>query len=247
MGLSGEDEMAATCGSTDTLVSLERTAVFSTRTLNLAYMDGETWLAASPMNATGAAVDWFVETFLGRGAKRYERYYELASSAPAGSGGVVFLPYLAGERSPVYDPKARGVFFGLTTETGLAETARAVLEGIGFGHRQILQAADVRQAKPVARVLASGGGVARAAARRIRVEAADRAYRFADLTDTSAFGAALLGGVAAEAFGSWREAASAARRQVRFEDAAPSREAWHRLTHNFEVYQSLYPALAHCF
>jgi sugar (pentulose or hexulose) kinase len=247
MGLAGEGEMAVTCGSTDSLASLQRTAVFSPRTINIAYMDACAWLAIAPMNATGAAVDWFVETFLGRARDRYERFFALAAEAPPGSGGAVFLPYLRGERSPVYDPSARGVFFGLTPRSGLAEMARAVLEGVAFGHRQILGMADVRLGRRVARVIASGGGTRNPLWRQIRADAADRPYVYSDCTEASALGAALLGGVAAGVFDSWHAAAAEARRTARFEEVRPTPHAWHRIKRNFEIYSSLYDALRHCF
>lgn len=247
MGLTDEGEVAVTCGSTDCLASLQRSAVFSTHAINMAYLDAATWLAVAPMNTTGAAVDWFVTRFVGGGPKRYDRFFALASQAPTGAGGVVFLPYLAGERSPVFDPAARGVFFGLTLRTGKAEMARAVLEGIGFGHRQILRMADVRLGFPVRRIVAAGGGAAHPLGRQVRADAADRPYLYADLKETSAFGAALLGGVAAGVFGSWRDAAAEARRFVRFDEVRPSPDAWHQLKGNFEIYASLYDALKHCF
>jgi xylulokinase len=60
-------------------------------------------------------------------------------STPAGSRGVIFLPYLTGERSPVWDPKARGAFVGLTLSHGADEMARAVAESIGFAIRDVLE------------------------------------------------------------------------------------------------------------
>ena len=247
MGLTDEGEMAVTCGSTDSLASLQRTAVFSPRTINIAYMDGHSWLAIAPMNATGSAVDWFVETFLGRAPGRYDRFFALAARAPAGCGGAVFLPYLRGERSPVYDPSARGVFFGLTPQTHLAEMARAVLEGVAFGHRQILGMADVRLGRRVERVIASGGGTRSPLWRQIRADAADRPYVYSDCTEASALGAALLGGVAAGVFDAWPAAAAEARRTARFEEVRPAPDAWHCIKRNFEVYSSLYDGLRHCF
>ncbi|MCX5685304.1 MAG: FGGY family carbohydrate kinase [Planctomycetota bacterium] len=247
LGLAGEGEMVVTCRSTDCLTMLREVPAFSTRTMNMTYMDAGTWLEIAPMNSSGAAVDWFVDTFLGRARDRYERFFRLAGEAPAGAGGVVFLPYLAGERSPVYDPAAKGVFFGLTRETGLAAMARAVLEGVAFAHRQILRMADVRLGRPIDRVIAAGGCSIDPLWRRIRVDAADRAYSYADRAETSALGAALLGGVAAGVFGSWREAAAEARRGLQFEEIRPDPAVWHTLNRNFEIYASLYDALRHCF
>jgi len=247
LGLTEESEATLTCGSTDCLTSFHRTAAFSTQTCNMTYMDDETWLSVAPMNTTGAAVDWFVGNFIGLGPKRFDRFFGRAAEAPAGSRGLVFLPYLAGERSPVYDPRAKGVFFGLTLQTGAAEMCRAVLEGIAFGHRQLLQMADLRLGRPVERVLAAGGGAAHPLGRQVRADAADRPYLYADLPEVSAFGAALLGGVAAGVFPTWQDAAAEARRFVRFTEVRPNPDGWHKLKHNFEVYSSLYEALKHCF
>ncbi len=247
LGLADASEMAVTCGSTDTLAALQTEATFSPRTVNMTYLDEATWLAVAPMNATGASVDWFVATLLGRGAKRYARFFALAEAAPPGSRGVVFLPYLLGERSPVFDPNAKAVFFGLGPDTGRAEMARAVLEGIAFGHRQILQMMDVRRGTPVERVVASGGGTRHPLARQVRADAADRPYLYADVTDTSALGAALLGGVAAGLYATWREAAEAARRVQTLTRVEPDPGGWHPLKRNFEIFASLYDALKHCF
>lgn len=247
VGLEAADEVVALCGSTDCIAAVQRSAVFSTRTVNMAYLDEETWVAVAPMNATGSAVDWVARTLLGGGKRRFDRLFALAAEAEAGSGGVVFLPYLAGERSPVYDPDAKGIFFGLTLATGRPEMARAVLEGIGFGHRQILRHVDLRAGAPVRRVRAAGGGTAAPLLRRIRADAADRTYLYAGMTEVTALGAALLGGVAAGVWGTWQEAAAEARRRTDWEAVEPDPDAWHCLKRNYEVYTSLYGALEHCF
>jgi len=247
LGLVSPDELVATCGSTDSLIALLETPTFDESTVNLPYMDGGTWLAIAPMNASGAAVSWFSEVLFGSGRRRFDRFFAAAARAPVASGGTVFLPYLAGERSPVFDPTARGVFFGLSLATGRAEMARAVLEGVAFGHREILSMLEARFGRRVARVVAAGGGTADRLWRQIRADATERPYRYADVPDASALGAALLGGVAGGVFGSWREAASEASHRVRFDEVRPDRGAWERLKPNFDVYARLYEAVRECF
>ena len=88
-------------------------------------------LAVSPLRNAGSAHRWAAETFAGGSFKRLER---LMGQAPAAS--VLCLPYLEGERSPVDDPQARGVFLGLDTTTSAGALARAVLEGVAFALRQ---------------------------------------------------------------------------------------------------------------
>lgn len=88
------------------------------------------------ISTSGAAVSWFKDTFLP--VKGYEEFYAMAESAGPGASGIVFLPYLAGERSPHWDPDARGTFVGLELNHDLAAMGRAVLEGTVFAMREVL-------------------------------------------------------------------------------------------------------------
>ena len=80
-----------------------------------------------------------------------------AAAVPAGCEGLIALPYLAGERTPVFDPDARGLFAGLTLRHGRGHLFRAAYEGIGFGVRQILEMFD--DAHTGRRTVAVGGGL----------------------------------------------------------------------------------------
>jgi xylulokinase len=80
-----------------------------------------------------------------------------AAAVPPGSDGLIVLPYLAGERTPVFDPHARGLFAGLTLRHGRGHLFRAAYEGIGFGIRQILEMFD--DAHTAVRTVAVGGGL----------------------------------------------------------------------------------------
>ena len=86
------------------------------------------------MAATGAALDWFAHDLLGDAATITELVAE-AAAVPPGAEGLVFLPYLAGERSPLWDPSARGAFAGLTLRHGRAHLTRAILEAAAFAIR----------------------------------------------------------------------------------------------------------------
>ena len=117
------------------------------------------------MATAGAATTWFRDRFAADlveverrgGADAYAALAAEAGEAPVGSRGVVFLPYLSGERTPLHDPDARGLFAGLSLRAGRGDLYRAVLEGVAFGMRHNLETmlgtgADVR------RVVAIGGG-----------------------------------------------------------------------------------------
>jgi len=114
----------------------------------------ESWLGPGQYIVGGAAaslgmcLDWARENLLG-GVLSREDVDALASGAPPGSEGLIFLPYLSGERAPIWDSKARGVLFGLSLSHGKEHVARAVLEAVAFALRHL---AD--------EVLAAGAGIA---------------------------------------------------------------------------------------
>jgi xylulokinase len=94
------------------------------------------WSIGGAMVATGTALDWLRNDILG-GAVSVEALIQEAAMVPAGADGLVFLPYLAGERSPLWDPDARGAFVGLTLGHGRAHLARAVLEAAALAIRHV--------------------------------------------------------------------------------------------------------------
>jgi xylulokinase len=109
-----------------------------------------TWSLAAGMATSGAVTDWL----RGLVGADFATLVAEASSVPAGSRGLLLLPYFAGERTPIFDPSARGVVAGLTLSHGRAELYRAALEGIAYGVRhnlEVMGGADLR-------LVAVGGG-----------------------------------------------------------------------------------------
>ena len=105
------------------------------------------WSVGGAMAATGSALDWFARDVLGGARPIDELLAEAATTAP-GADGLVFLPYLAGERSPLWDPHARGLLAGLTLGHGQAHITRAIIEAAALAIRHV--------AEPI---LAAGVGV----------------------------------------------------------------------------------------
>ncbi len=124
-------------------------------------------LLIGAMSATGASLKWFRDEFGEMERQRSERTgedaYDLlvaeAADAPAGSAGVVFLPYMMGERAPIWDSNARGVFFGMTLSTKRGHVVRSILEGTAFALRHNVEIA--REAGMRIDELRSVGGGAR--------------------------------------------------------------------------------------
>ncbi|MBM9467677.1 FGGY-family carbohydrate kinase [Nakamurella leprariae] len=109
---------------------------------------------AAGMSTSGSLTGWVADLV---GGVPFEQLVAEASQVPPGSDGLLLLPYFAGERTPVFDPQARGVVAGLHLRHTRAHLFRAVYEGIGFGIRQILELLDA-PAGTVSRLVAVGGG-----------------------------------------------------------------------------------------
>jgi xylulokinase len=167
-----------------------------------------------------------------------------AAEAPAGSGGLLFLPYLSGERSPHADPLARGAFVGLTLAHDLRHLARAVLEGVTFGLRDGLDLMVGAGMAAPEQIRASGGGTASGLWRQILADVLGAEIATVNTTEGAAYGAGLLAAVGAGWYPTV-EAASAAL-VTATPVAAPGPDAAAYATAH-AVYRDLYPALAPTF
>ena len=90
------------------------------------------------ISTTGKALEWF-KNATDRGTASYESLFESIQSVPAGSNRLLFLPYLAGERAPIWDPRARGAFIGLTLNHGVKDMTRAVVESVAYAIRDVIE------------------------------------------------------------------------------------------------------------
>jgi len=187
-------EVFLTCGFTDSLVSVaqgpEPLAGFVTTGGALA---GQ-WLRIGARSATGAAVTWTAREMLGVDPWELPA---MAAEAPPAAHGVLFAPHLAGERTPVWDPRARGIFTGLSLSTGPADIARAVVEGVSFGVRAMLDVLEEQTGVRYGRVLAAGGGTRDPFWRQLRADVSGVGFVYLAMDETAGLGAALLGGLAA--------------------------------------------------
>ena len=149
------------------------------------------WHLMGVMLSAAGSYKWFKETFapdLG-----YDELNDAAADVPAGSEGLVFLPYLTGERTPHPDPLARGAFVGLTVRHGLGHMARAVMEGVAFGLRDSveLMAAEMK----LGEVRVSGGGASSDLWLRIIADVIGLPVRVVGTAESAAHGAAILAAV----------------------------------------------------
>lgn len=168
-----------------------------------------------------------------------------AESAPPGSEGLQFLPYLSGERTPHPDPLARAAWIGLTLRHGRRHMTRAILEGVAYGLKDIFQLIRSAGLAEVDQIRASGGGSKSALWRQILADVLEAELVTVNTNEGAAYGAALLAGVGA---GTWADIASACAATIHVTGATqPEPESIDVYRRGYSVYRGLYPALEPTF
>ena len=210
------------------------------------------WHAMGVMLSAGGSLRWFRDAIAdqekaeaaARGVDPYEIITAEAAAAPIGSEGLIFLPYLTGERTPHADPNARGVFLGLGLRHTKGHLARAIMEGVCYGLRDSLEI--LRQMKlPIKEIRNTGGGSRSPFWRQMQSDVFRAPLVGMAVDEGAAFGAALLGGVAA---GLWPDVPSACAAAVRTsEPVRPDRQAAAIYHQYYRVYRALYPSLKRHF
>ncbi|MBC8445713.1 MAG: xylulokinase [Chloroflexi bacterium] len=173
------------------------------RTFNWAHLVPGLFSPTGTMQTAGGSYQWTrdqlcpleVECAAKLGVSPYELMNVQAENSPAGANGLIFLPYLLGERSPRWNPRARGAFIGLTIRHTRADMIRAVLEGITMNLRVILDAFRAQGAQIDAMRLIGGGARGRFWNRMMADVYGMPVHRLAILEEATSMGAALAGGV----------------------------------------------------
>jgi xylulokinase len=200
------------------------------------------WHMMSVMLSAAGSLRWFRDALAPGTA--YDDLMALASEVPPGSDGLLFLPYLTGERSPHPDPLARGAFVGLTLAHDRRHMTRAVIEGVAFGLRDGLDLM-VEAGMPAPSVIrASGGGTASPLWRQVLADILGAEIATVDTAEGAAYGAALLAAVGA---GWFPTVEAAADDLVTATPVAAPGPDLARYAEAHATYGGLYPALAPTF
>ncbi len=191
----------------------------------------------------GLSLRWFRDQFGAGpddGHDPYERLTEEAARVPAGANGLIWTPYLMGERTPHLDPDARAALVGLTASHTRAHVVRAILEGVAFSLRDTFEIFKEMNV-PVAEVRLGGGGARSKLWRQIQADIYDRAVKTVEAEEGAAYGAALLAGVGA---GAWPSVDAACDAVVRIAyTIEPNAESMKILDQQYEKFRRVYPAL----
>ncbi|HBM15061.1 MAG TPA: hypothetical protein DD381_01725 [Lentisphaeria bacterium] len=191
------------------------------------------------MATTGKALHWYKNLYYGKGAG-FEKFFEDASKSPPGSKRLIFLPYLTGERTPWWDPNARGVFFGLSLEHTKHDIVRAILEGTGFGINHMLRL--FKQHGAAASEIRVCGGQAKSPLwNQIKADITNLPVVTNKVTDGSTLGLAIIAGFGA---GVYKDIVSSGREIVKVAQVYEPNESSHRIYSQMQpIYENLYPLL----
>jgi xylulokinase len=188
--------------------------------------------------AAGLSFKWFRENF-GHG-KSYDELVREAENIPSGADGLIWLPYLMGERTPHLDAAARAAFVGLTASHTKAHLTRAVLEGVAFSLKDSIEIFSESGARAES-IRLGGGGAKSALWQQIQADVYGQTVETIEAEEGAAFGAAILAGVGA---GHWKTVDEACEKTIkRARRVEPGSDAIKKLQRNYEAYKLLYPAL----
>jgi xylulokinase len=201
------------------------------------------WHLMGVMLSAAGSLRWFRDTF--SPGSSYDDLLAPANAVEPGSEGLIFLPYLTGERTPYPDPLARGAFIGLTLRHNLAAMARSVLEGVAFGLRDSMELVKGSGLGQITQVRVSGGGSRSALWRQILADTMNCELVTVNITEGASYGAALLAGVGSGLWTSVQDACAATVRVLT--STYPQPAGVERYQQLYPLYRSLYPALKSTF
>jgi xylulokinase len=203
------------------------------------------WHVMGVTQAAGLSLRWFRDRFgaagsNGDGGDAYDRLTAEAAAVPPGSEGLLWAPYLMGERTPHLDPKARAALIGLTASHTRGHVVRAILEGVAFSLRDSFTL-FAEMGVPVRNIRLGGGGARSPLWRQIQADIYGREVEILEAEEGAAYGAAILAGVGA---GVWNSVDTACGAVVKIaQRVAPQPVAVERLNVSYAAYRRMYPAI----
>jgi len=202
------------------------------------------WHVMGVMLAAASSLKWWVEEVCQLDESGFVLLLEEAEKIAPGSEGLIFLPYLMGERTPYSDPYARGTFIGLSMIHNRAHMTRAILEGVSFGLRDSLEIIR-QQHLPTTVVRVSGGGANSLLWRQMLADIFGLRVEVVNSVDGPAFGAAILAAVGVGVFDSVEDACNSIIETVW--STEPNQEHVEKYNRVYPVYHELYKTLKDTF
>jgi xylulokinase len=204
---------------------------------------GDCKFLCGPTQAGGDTLRWLSKAFFSENGSviDYERLELEAAGAPAGCEGLVFLPYLNGERAPLWDASARGAFIGLTFLHDRRHFTRAAYESVGFAIRHILEIAEMAAGRQAEEMVICGGGSRSRFWNQVKADILQKPVRPTAVTETGCLGAAILAAVGA---GLYPDIESACKNMIVFLDPfIPDPSLKDLYGSLYKVYRNCHPVL----
>jgi xylulokinase len=238
MGIVDAGSVSATIGTSGVVfASTDRPAMDSLGRLHtFCHAAPGLWHVMGVTNGAGLSLRWFRDTFAP--GVSYDELATAATAVPAGSEGLLWAPYLFGERTPHLDPLARAAFVGLTASHTRAHCVRAVMEGVAFSLRDTFSLFEQLRI-PVNRIRLGGGGARSPLWQQIQADVYGQPVELLAAEEGGAFGAALLAGVGV---GAWPTVEAACAETVKVAQQIEPRNA-PAMDKAYQQFEQLYPAL----
>jgi xylulokinase len=206
------------------------------------------WHVMGVTQAAGLSLRWFRDRLANlptsAGVDRYEQLTAEAAGTPPGAEGLLWAPYLMGERTPHLDPDARGALVGLTASHTRAHIVRAILEGVAFSLKDTFTIFD-EMSVPVSNIRLGGGGARSALWRQIQADIYAHEVEIVEAEEGAAYGAAILAGVGARI---WPSVDAACDAVVRVASRVPPKaESMAAMKTSYAAFRRIYPAMKSIF
>ena len=191
-----KEEAAVTIGTSAAVRTMSKTPIYNYDAMTFNYkLNEEIFICGGAINNGGNIIQWFLKNFHNKKMPVYEDYKNLfheVEKVNAGADGLIFLPYLNGERAPHWDAKSCGVFFGITSHHSQLTFSRAIVEGVCYALNDVLKTLETSEHN-ITQLNVSGGFVASETWMQILADITGKRICIVHTNDASAIGAAYLG------------------------------------------------------
>lgn len=246
-GVLTHGDACESVGTSNVLTICTEKPIFDKGFINRCHVVKGTWIYQGAMSNTGASVRWAREELCKDLKQKAQEqsvntFYLMdkeAETSEAGAGGIVFLPYMAGERCPIWDPYSKGVFFGVTLKNKRKDFLRSILEACGYGLKQLCEIAEKVTGSTYEEFMSVGGGAKSEVWAQIKADITGKTIKILDMNDAAVIGAALLAGVGAGIYKDIYEAAGKVEHKV-YKTIEPNSQFREIYDTRYEIYTQLY-------
>ncbi|MDF1591057.1 MAG: FGGY family carbohydrate kinase [Desulfobacterales bacterium] len=226
---------------------------FDNRFMNCAHVLPQRWLSIGAINGVGSSLRWVRDTFgqmeqaaaAASGRDVYDLLTAQAALSPPGSKGLLFLPYISGERTPIWDPYARGVFFGITLGHNRNDFLRSVLEGPAFAIRHVIEILETDCGLDIQTLRIGGAAATSGVWNQIIADVLGKHVVSLTQSHTEVLGAAVLAGISINVYSDFKTAIN--KTVVPGNEFRPNPKAHDAYSRLFPMYKKLYTEVQHHF